>query len=262
MVPDSEGSGGGSDLLGRGWTPSRRTRAFALVGVGSLLVVHALVGGLPAALGLTGTVEYHALSVEAGPDGDRLLFSGGGDGRSGASDIAARGGLRDVDCYLDVTARDSTECTLERPLVEADLTLTDDDAPEAWRGYTYHGRFYERVSERTNGTVTLDLQPVPAGDVLADVAVPVGSVPEVSGGDAVRRAVETGSVRVDPPFAYAREVLRHDGEYYVLVADEQAPDDDGQHPVTTTVSAALGVLLVQRGRRRYGQWRAENGGAG
>ena len=83
----------------------------------------------------------------------------------------------------------------------------------------------------------------------------------MSGGDAVRRAVETGSVRVDPPFAYAREVLRSDGGYHVLVASERPPGDDGQHPVTTTLSAALGVLLVQRGRRRYGEWRtAEAGG--
>ncbi|WP_159898956.1 hypothetical protein [Salinirussus salinus] len=262
MVPDSEDSGSESDLLGRGWTPSRRTRALVFVGVGLLLVVHAAVGGLPAALGLTGTVEYHALSVEADPDGDRLLFSGGVDGRPGTSDLAVRGGLRDVDCYLDVAVRGSAACALERPLVEADLTLPDDDAPEDWRGYTYHGRFYERVSERTNGTVTLGLRPVPAGDVLADAAVPVESVPEVSGGDAVRRAVETGSVRVDPPFAYAREVLRSDGGYYVLVAEDFPSEDDGQHPVTTTLSAALGVLLLQRGRRRYGQWRAENGGAG
>lgn len=251
MVPDSDSDSGSSGLLGRGWTPSRRVRAVAFVGVGLLLVVHAAVGGLPAVLGLTGTVEYHALSVEADPDGDRLLFSGGVDGRPGTSELAVRGGLRDVDCYLDVGARGSTACALERPLVAADLTVPD-DAPEDWRGYTYHGQFYERVSNRTNGTVTLGLRPVPADDVLADVAVPVESVPDVSGGDAVRRAVETGSVRVDPPFAYAREVLRGDGEYYVLVAGEQPPEDDEHHPVTTTLSAALGVLLVQRGYRVAG----------
>lgn len=246
MVPDSDSDGG--DLLGRGWTPSRRFRALAFLAVGSLLVVHALVGGLPAALGLTGTVEYHALSVEADPDGDRLLFPGSGvDGRPGTSDLAIQGGLRDVDCYLDVAARGSTACALERPLVEANLTLADDDAPEDWRGYTYHGRFYERVSSSSGDNVTLGLRPVAAEEVLADVAVPVESVPEVSGGDAVRRAVETGSVRVDPPFAYAREILRGDGDYYVLVADEQPPDDDGQQPVTTTLSAVLGALLVRRG---------------
>lgn len=261
MVPDSD-SESSSGLLGRGWTPSRRVRAVAFVGVGLLLVVHAAAGGLPATLGLTGTVEYHALSVEADPDGDRLLFSGGVDGRPGTSDLAVRGGLRDVDCYLDVAARGSTACVLERPLVEANLTTPDDDVPEDWRGYTYHGRFYERVSERANDTVTLGLRPVTAEDVLADVAVPVESIPEVSGGDAVRRAVETGSVRVDPPFAYAREILRGDGGYYVLVASERPPEDDGQHPVTTTLSAVLGVLLVQRGRRGYGEWQAENGGAG
>jgi hypothetical protein len=189
MVPDSEDSGSESDLLGRGWTPSGRTRALVFVGVGLLLVVHAAVGGLPAALGVTGTVEYHALSVEADPDGDRFLFSGGVDGRLGTSDLAVRGGLRDVDCYLDVAARGSTACALERPLVEADLTVPD-DAPEDWRGYTYHGRFYERVSERTNGTVTLGLRPVPAGDVLADIAVPVESGPRGVGrgrGQAGRR---------------------------------------------------------------------------
>ncbi|MEF8886267.1 MAG: hypothetical protein V5A30_00560 [Haloarculaceae archaeon] len=260
MVPDSD-SGSSSGLLGRGWTPSRRVRAFAFVGVGLLLVVHAAVGGLPAALGLTGTVEYHALSVETDPDGDRLLFSGGVDGRPGTSDLAVQGGLRDVDCYLDVAARGSTTCALERPLLEANRTLPDDEAPDDWRGYTYHGRFYERVSNRSNDSVTLGLQPVPAGEVLADVAVPVESIPDVSGGDAVRRAVETGSVRVDPPFAYAREVLRHDGGYYVVVAEESPPEDEAQHPVTTTLSAALGVLLIQRGRHRYGQWRAESSGA-
>lgn len=261
MVPDSD-SGRGGGFLGRGWTPSRRTRAFAFVGVGLLLVAHAAVGGLPAALGLTGTVEYHALSVEADSDGDRLLFSGGVEGRPGTADIAVRGGLRDVDCYLDVAARGSTECALERPLVEANLTLPDDDAPEDWRGYTYHGQFYERVSGRSNGTVTLGLRPVPAEEVLADIAVPVGSIPDVSGGDAVRRAVETGSVRVDPPFAYAREVLRSEGEYYVVVAEKSPPEEEGQHPVMTTLSAALGILLVQRGRHRYGEWRAESSSAG
>jgi hypothetical protein len=259
MVPDSDG-GSDSDLLGRGWTPSQRTRAAAFVGIGLLLVAHALVGGLPAALGLTGTVEYHALSVEADPDGDRLLFSGGVEGRPGASDLAVRGGLRDVDCYLDVVARGSTACALERPLVEGNLTLPDDDTPEDWRGYTYHGRFYERVSARANGTATIGLRPVPAEEVLADVAVPVGSIPGASGGDAVRKAVETGSVRVDPPFAYAREVLQREGSYYVLVAGEPPPEDDGQLPVTTTLSAAVGVLLVQRGRRRYGEWRVAGAG--
>lgn len=255
MVPDSDSS----SLLGRGWTPSLRVRAVTLVGVGLLLAVHAAVGGLPAALGLTGTVEYHALSVEADPDGDRLLFSGGVDGRPGTSDLTVQGGLRDVDCYLDVAARGSTECALEHPLLGANLTLPDDEAPDDWRGYTYHGRFYERVSNRSNGGVTLGLQPVPAEEALADVAVPVESTPDVSGGDAVRQAVETGSVRVDPPFAYAREVLRHDGGYHVVVAEESLPQE-GQHPVMTTLSAALGVLLIQRGRRRHRQWRTETTG--
>lgn len=262
MVPERENSDSESGgFLGRGWTPSRRVRAFVFVVVGLLLIVHAAVGGLPAALGLTGTVEYHALSVDADPDGDRLLFSGGVDGRPGTSDLAVQGGLRDVDCYLDVAARGSTACALERPLLAADLTVPD-DAPEDWGGYTYHGQFYERVSNRSNDSVTLGLRPVPAEAVLADVAVPVGSIPDVSGGDAVRQAVETGSVRVDPPFAYAREILRHDSEYYVVVAEEFPPEDEGQHPVTTTLSAGLGVLLVQRGRHRYGQWRAESSSAG
>lgn len=261
MVPDSDDSESG--FFGRGWTPSRRTRAFAFVGVGCLLVVHGLVGGLPAALGLTGTVEYHALSVEADPDGDRLLFSGGGvERRPSTSELAVRGGLREVDCYLDVVTRTSAECALERPLVDTGLTLPDGDIPENWRGYTHHGRFYERVSSRANGTVTLGLQSVPAEDVLADVAVPVDSVPDVSGGDAVRQAVETGSVRVDSPFAYAREVLQSDGEYYVLVADERPRADDEQGPVTTALSAVVGTLLVQRGRRHYGEWRAEATGDG
>ena len=258
MGPNSDD---GRDILGRGWTPSLRVRAVALIGAGLVLVVHAATGGLPAALGLTGTVEYHALSVEADPDGDRLLFSGGVDGRPGASGLAVRGGLREVDCYLDVVAPDSAECALERPLVDTGLTLPDGDVPEGWRGYTHHGQFYERVSSRANGTVTLGLRPVPAEDVLADVAVPVDSVPDVSGGDAVRQAVETGSVRVDPPFAYAREVLRSDGECYVLVAGERPPDDE-QRPVTTALSAVAGTLLAQRGRRHYGEWRAEATGDG
>ena len=135
-------------------------------------------------------------------------------------------------------APDSAECALERPLVDTGLTLPDGDVPEGWRGYTHHGQFYERVSSRANGTVTLGLRPVPAEDVLADVAVPVDSVPDVSGGDAVRQAVETVSVRVDPPFAYE------------------------QRPVTTALSAVAGTLLAQRGRRHYGEWRAEATGDG
>jgi hypothetical protein len=257
MVPNSDD---GSDILCRGWTPSIRVRAVALIGAGIVLVAHAITGGLPAAVGLTGPVEYHALSVGPDPDGDRLLLSGGVDGRPGAPDLALRGGLRDVDCYLDTAGRGSTECALERPLVEDSLSLPD-DVPEDWGGYTHHGRFYERVSERVNGSTALGLRPVSAADVLADVAVPVDSVPEVSGGDAVRRAVETGSARVDPPFAYAREVLRGEGGYYVLVPTERPPEE-GRHPVTTALPAAVGTLLAQRGRRHYGEWRAEATGDG
>jgi len=108
--------------------------------------------------------------------------------------------------------------------------------------------------------VALGLRPVAAGDVPADIAIPVESVPEVSGGDAVRRAGEAGSVRVDPPFAYAREILTAGDAYYVLVAGERPPDDDRGHPVATTLSAAAGVLFLQRGRHRYREWRLGMGG--
>lgn len=241
MVPEPDDSSDSGGVLGRGWTPSARFRVFVLVAVGLVLVAHPLVGGLPDAAGLTGNVEYTAYEVS--PDGAHLDYSELGDDDSNAPPGVLLRRVRQsppIDCYPRV---DDRACTLEAALTDQRVTVPS--ATEDWRGYTYHGGFYERVVTPQNDSLVLSLRTVSAATVLANVSVPASdwSAP-------VRRAVETGTVATDPPLSLAGSILVRDGTYYVVLPEDGDQTDDSPGPVASVVSAGVGTLLVRRGVRQ------------
>jgi hypothetical protein len=243
MVPPDGGESGSDDpdggLLGRGWTPSAQVRASVLVGVGLLLIVNPLVGGLPDAVGLDDDVEYAAAEIE--PSGGDLELSWIDDrDRSVVGLLDVRGGLTLLDCYPDLVP--GRACALESTLVDGPVAV--DRAPPEWGGYTYHGRLYERTTAAGPGNVTLALRPVSAAVVLSNVSAPLDNAPEP-----VRRAVEAGSVRVDPPLRSTGLALEQDGSYYVVLPVESEPRAEPPRPVYTAASTAIGVVLVGRGMR-------------
>jgi hypothetical protein len=243
MVPPNV-RGGGSDgvdggILGRGWTPPSGVRATILVGLGLLLIVNPLVGGLPDAIGLDGDVEYAAAEIEPSGGGFELSWVGDRD-RSVAGLLEGRGGLTLVDCYPDFVP--GRACALESGLIDGPVGV--DEEPPEWGGYTYHGRLYERTTAAGPGNVTLALRPVPARAVLANVSAPLENAPEP-----VRRAVEEGSVRVDPPVRSTGLVLKRDGSYHVVLPVGSEPREEPPDTIYTAASTALGVLLVGRGMR-------------
>jgi len=237
MVPEDDGHGNG--LLGRGWSPSPRVRATALVVVGLLVILNPLVGGLPDAVGLTGTAEYAAAEIT--PEGGDLSLAWVEEReRSVRGVLDVSGGLTLLDCFPGfVTSR---ACGLESSLTDRSVTVPEE--PVGWSGYTYHDRLYERTVGPGSGGVTLSLRPVSARTVLANISAPAANAP-----DAVRRAVETGSVRADAPLDSTGLVLERSGSYYVVLPTESEPRPEPAGPVYTAASTAVGLLLVQRGRR-------------
>lgn len=241
MVPGTEDEA--TDPLFRGWAPSRRLKSFLLVSVGVILVVHPLVGGLPSALGLTGTIQYTAVEVQ--PDGSRLSFAGPSQAEYTAE--AALGGESplQIDCYPNGV---SERCVMESQLTDGNLTVSTE--PRGWRGFSYHGHFYRQVSTRDNETVTLGLQPVTARTVLANL-----SVPPTDWSQPIRTAVETGNVSVAHEPTLTGVVLSRNGSYYVVVPTSENSSDMPPHGLHATLSTILGVLLIQRGKRHYTHWR-------
>ena len=235
MAADSDAT----DFLGRGWAPSARLRATVFIVVGLLLVLHPLVGGLPDAVGLTGTAEYSAAEITPkGGDVDVRWLADRQ--RSVAGELYEHGGLVLIDCLpADLDPRD---CALEATLI--DRPASADLEPGAWSGYTYHGRFYERVAEETGGTVTLSLRPVAAETALGNV-----SVPATDWSETIHQAVEEGTVRAEPPLANTGVVLEDAGRYYVVVPTSDVPRDEPAGPLYTAAFTLVGLALVQRGRR-------------
>jgi hypothetical protein len=235
------GSDGETDLLGRGWSPSRRVSATVLVVVGVLLMLHPLVGGLPDAAGLTGDVEYSA--AEISPEGGDIEFRWLADvDRSVISLLYEHGGLALVDCLPE--GGDRTDCALESDLT--DSTATVDLSPSLWSGYTYHGRFYERVVADRGENVTVGLRPVEAETVLSNVSIPGRDWP-----DRVRRAVDDGRMTAASRLSSTGAVLSRDGRYYVVVPTSPVPDDERTGPLYTAFFTIVGLSLAHSGWKRY-----------
>ncbi|MHB9287827.1 hypothetical protein ACKVMT_12410 [Halobacteriales archaeon Cl-PHB] len=232
------------DILARGWTPSRRVLSVLAVLLGLLLIANPLVGGLSDAAGLSGNVEYSAAEVT--PDGDGLDVSWvDGSDRSVWPFLYGQDELQGIHCYP--YGDESTECYLESALVEQNLTLGD--VPVSYREYTYQDRFYERIEHHgESDEITLALRPVSARAVLDNVSIPA---PEWS--DAVRRAVDSGTVSMDPPLRQAGTILERGSTYYVVLSPEPVPEDEPAGPVYTAFCTLLGAGFVQYGRRiRHG----------
>lgn len=237
MVPEDDG--GDSGLLGRGWTPSPRVRGTALVVVGLLVISNPLVGGLPDAVGLTGTAEYAAAEIT--PDGGDLSFAWVEErDQSVRGVLDIHGGLTLLDCFPGFVV--SRACGLESSLTDRSVTVPQE--PVGWDGYTYHDRLYERTVSSGSGGGALSLRPVSARTVLENISAPLANAP-----DAVRRAVGTGSVRADAPLDSTGLVLERSGSYYVVLPTESEPRPEPPGPVYTAASTVVGLLLVQRGRR-------------
>jgi hypothetical protein len=244
MVPevgggsDSDGASGGS-LLGRGWAPGPRTRGAFFLAVGLLLIAQPLVGGIPDALGLTGNTDYAAIEIT--PDGGEIDMAWVGErDRSPVTAVADNGGFTLLDCYSRLV--ESRECALESGLANGTVTVARE--PPGWSGYTYHGRVYGRVTLGGGENVTLGLRPVQAREALADISIPARDWP-----DGIRRAVEEGSVTVDPPLRSAGAVLERDGQFYTVVPTEFTRRDEPAGPAYTAALAIAGVLSIQRGWR-------------
>jgi hypothetical protein len=240
MVPRSDGADGGR--LGRGWVPSPQVRATVLVVVGLLFVLNPLVGGLPDAVGLGEETEYAAAEL-APAGGDLSLSWVEARERSVRGVLAVSGGPTLLDCYPGLV--DSEACALESTLVDEPVGV--EEVPPGWGGYTYHGRLYERTATGPAGNVTLGLRPVAARAVLANVSAPLDRAP-----DPVARAVAAGSVSADPPLRSTGLVLERDGSYYLVLPLDGEGREEPPGPVYTAASTALGVVLVQRGRRVAG----------
>jgi hypothetical protein len=237
--PDDPDTGADASGLGRGWAPSEGTRAFALLFVGALLVAHPLVGGLPDAVGLTGNAEYAAMELT--PDGGEIeteWVEPRDDLRSAA--IHNHGGFTLLDCVSKIEG--SRECALESGLTNRSLAVSRD--PDTWNWYTYHDRAYERVETTRNGTTVLALRPVPAREALSESAVPFRDW-----SDTVRRAVEEGSVTVDPPLTLAGAVLERGGNFYAVFPTEFVDADESAGPLYTAAFTAVGVVLIGRSIR-------------
>lgn len=224
--------------LARGWTPSPRLRALTLVAVGLLLLTHPLVGGLPSAVGPTGTVEYTAYEVSPAGDGFtyRPLAAETGE-LSARSRLNGVGGLTLLDCYPYERSR---TCTLEAALITRSLNVSN---PADWSGYTYHGGFYERVAVGHDEGVELRLRSVSARAVLENI-----SIPAEDWTDRTRRAVETGQISTTRRMP--RTTLARNGSYYVVLPEGgEPPENERPGPVETVLSSVGGVLLLQRGIR-------------
>ncbi len=237
MSPEPEE--GSTDPLFRGWSPSHRFKALVFLSLGSILVLHPLVGGLPSALGLTGTVQYTAVEVQ--PERDALSFSGPDRAAHRAEGaIGGQSGLQ-IDCYpIGVSDR----CALESQLTAGNLTVPT--GPDNWRGYSYHGEFYKQVSTENQENTTLALQPVPARAVLANLSVSTRhwSAP-------LTTAVETGNVTVRSELQHAERLLARNGSYYVVVPMSDRSRDTSPGGLSATISTVLGVLSFQRGIHHY-----------
>ncbi|QKY20327.1 hypothetical protein B4589_008015 [Halolamina sp. CBA1230] len=91
-------------------------------------------------------------------------------------------------------------------------------------------------------TVELGIERVDPGTALEDVAHE-----EVS--DAARTAIEDGSVTTNEPIADANEVLRVDGEYYVVYQDSRQrsyPENPGTERLFEAIAVGAGAWLLLR----------------
>ena len=224
--------------LARGWTPSPRLRAFGLVAIGLLLLTHPLVGGLPSAVGLTGTAEYTAYEVSPAGDGFAYQPLAAETGElSAQARVSATGGLTLLDCYPFESSR---ACTVEAALTNRSLTVA---SPTDWSGYTYHDGFYERTAVSHDDGVELRLRSVSARAVLANISIPARDWTHQT-----RKAVEAGQISTSRRLPGA--MLARNGSYYIVLPEGGDPPEDEQPgPLETVLSSAGGVLLLQRGIR-------------
>ncbi|SEP26179.1 hypothetical protein SAMN05216388_10575 [Halorientalis persicus] len=236
MSPGTEYDG--VDLLLRGWRPSQRLRTILFLSIGVVLILHPLVGGIPHALGLTGTVQY--TTVEVQPESNQFVFSGPDRAAFRAEEALGGTGALHIDCYPNGL---SEQCALESQLTEQNVTVQRE--PQGWRGYTYHEQFYKKVTAEENETIELGLEPVTPHAVLSNMSVPADKWPQP-----IQTAVQTGNVTVTEEPSFTGVVLSQNGSYYMVVS--MGPFDSHEPPqgLAATVSTILGVLSIQYGRRQ------------
>jgi hypothetical protein len=116
-----------------------------------------------------------------------------------------------------------------------------EEDPEGWN-------FYERVAEGSTSSVTIRLERVTPGGILANVSIGDDDLTE-SGQEAIR----TGSVTVRSDSLRGEgQVVSYEGNYYaVRYAGSQPPEwGAGQATFLRGVLALVGVALALSGQRR------------
>jgi hypothetical protein len=220
-----------------------RARALLYLSVGALLVLApAAVGPVDEAVGPQPSYTYQA--VEVTPRDGALVFDG----------PPPDGGLDSVACEPDY----SRLCGLEVGVLEGDVTvrkvnpLRRQAAPYA----ELDGTYYRRTHDRVDGRVRFGLQPVPAGTVLEDVAVPAGETAHPS---VVRRVVSEGTATVGHELDTG-QVVQLDGSYYAFNVQQvetprESPGRDLSVRLGATVAFLAGLWSLRRGWVQYDRWR-------
>ena len=111
-----------------------------------------------------------------------------------------------------------------------------------------HWNFYERVVEGSTSSVTLWLERVTPGEILANVSIEYDDLSEPG-----QEAIRTGSVTTrDDSLRGEGQVVRYEGDYYVLrYAGSQPPEwGTGQAQFLRGVLALVGLGLALHGQRR------------
>lgn len=250
MVPEPDESGSSGGLVARGWTPSARTASAVYLLLALVIVAHPLVGGWPAALGISGQVTYTAYEVT--PESDHFEYRSLADTDEDALRPRARlysmGGSSLLDCYPRLAA--DRACLLEEGLVNQSVSV--DSSRGLWLGYTYHETFYRRVAADTPDGTTLRLEPVSAATVLRNV-----SVPQSDWSADVTRAVRTGEITATPHVRLEGAFLSRGDSYFVVLPAESEDPPDPPGPLVSALCGVVGLLSFQRSMRT---WRRHEAG--
>ena len=231
------------DPLGRGWTPTRRTRAAVYLVVGFALVTSPLWAATAVDVVAGETVTYEA--VEVTPDGDGLAFDG-----STVSTLAVvrMQGVDGIDCYLD--ADQSRTCLLEQQLADGNATVETVPGGYITTRYVHFDQFYERQQASRGSQTELGLRPVDAAAVLDNVSTPVEFA-----SDPTTRAIEQGQVEAGPALRESRAFVSADGAYYLIAPQSQASTGSGSSLPWQWAAVFVGLIALRRGQSHYGRMR-------
>ncbi|WP_158056403.1 hypothetical protein [Halorussus halophilus] len=179
-------------------------------------------------------------------------------------DIHARGIDSDIACLGNPLP--SRSCTLEYAIYQrGNLTANvswaghvENYGPNSYQYAYVDGSFYEVESEEVaydTGTVRLTLNRAPARRAMRYASTPISRVSHP-----VRRAIETGSAKTHYAVDGANELVRKNGDYYVVyrveahITDNEAYErgeerDSSRETGLTLLGIGVGLGFVLSGQR-------------